>query len=75
MTYITVPYSEVTPAMVEACSETSLATLRHSVGGVDRVVLKCADVVPSSLSGYPLFTHAQILAEMSKSDWKEPDQS
>jgi len=75
-TYYIVPFADVTPAMVDTCLEVSVDMLRHSIAGEDRVVLKTGEgaEVPPILSGYPVFTHAAILAEMQTTDWTDPNE-
>jgi len=40
VTYIIVPFKDVTKEMIDYCAETSLDTLRHTVSGEDLVTLK-----------------------------------
>jgi len=40
VTYIIVPFASVTKEMVENAAETSMDTLRHTVSGEDKVILK-----------------------------------
>jgi len=61
--------------MIDDSHESSFATLRHSIDGVDSVVLKWDGATPASLSSYSTYTHAQILAEMATSTWTDVEQS
>ena len=68
-----VPFSNVTSGMMGAAMESSFDTLRHSVKGADRVVLKYEGEKPSVFDGIATHTHAEILAIMSGPDWTSPD--
>ena len=70
---MTVPFSTVTSGMMEAAMESSFDTLRHSVQGVDRVVLKYEGEKPSVFDGIATHTHAETLEIMSGPDWTSPD--
>ena len=70
---MTVPFSTVTSGMMDAAMESSFDTLRHSVQGADRVVLKYEGEKPSVFDGIATHTHAEILAIMSGPDWTSPD--
>ena len=73
--YVIVPFSEVTQQMINDCHQSSFDTLRHSISGVDRVILKWCGDTPSSLSGYVQYTHSQILAEINGPDWTDIESS
>ena len=68
-----IPFSNVTEEMVNAAIQTSFDTLRHSVHGTDRVVLKYEGSKPSVFDGIDTHTHAEILEIMSGPDWSEPN--
>ncbi len=70
---MTIPFSNVTEEMMEQVIESSLDTLRHSVKGVARVVLKYEGEKPSVFEGITTHTHEEILAIMSGPDWTAPD--
>lgn len=70
-TYVIVPNDELTQQMIDDCKETSIDTLRHSMQGVDRVILKWEGSTPSSLTGYDQYNHSEILVEVAKSEWIE----
>ena len=70
---MTVPFSTVTSGMMEAAMESSFDTLRHSVQGTDRVVLKYEGEKPSVFDGIDTHTHAETLEIMSGPDWTPPD--
>jgi len=68
-----IPFSTVTEEMIEAAMESSLETLRHSVKGADRVVLKYEGEKPSVFDGIATHPHAETLEIMSGPDWTAPD--
>jgi hypothetical protein len=47
MTYVIVNNADVTQQMVDDCVQTSVSTLRHSISGADRVILKYNGTQPS----------------------------
>ena len=71
--YLTIPFSNVTEEMMEVVIESSSDTLRHSVKGADRVVLKYEGERPAVFNGITTYTHAEILEIMSGPDWTPPD--
>ena len=71
--YMTLPFSNVTSGMMEVAMESSFDTLRHSVQGADRVVLKYEGEKPSVFDGITTYTHAETLEIMSGPDWTPPD--
>ena len=73
--YVIVPFVEVTQEMIDACAETSFDTLRHSVQGVDRVVLKWIGAMPAVMSGYTQYSYNEILIEMAKDEWNYTESS
>ena len=68
-----VPFSNVTEDMMDTAMESSFDTLRHSVQGADRVVLKYEGERPSVFDGIDTHTHSEILTIMSGPDWTAPD--
>ena len=70
---MTVPFPTVTSGMIDAAMESSFDTLRHSVQGADRVVLKYEGERPSVFDGIDTHTHSEILTIMSGPDWTAPD--
>ena len=66
-------YADVTDEMIANAVETSLNTLRHSISGTDRVILKYEGAKPSCFRGINTYTHSQILTELQGSDWKAVD--
>ena len=70
--YMTIPFSEVSEEMVGAAVESSFDTLRHSVLGTDRVVLKYEGSTPPVFDGIETYTHSEILTIMSGPGWTTP---
>jgi len=70
---MTIPFSTVTSGMMEAAMESSFDTLRHSVQGTDRVVLKYEGEKPSVFDGIDTHTHSETLVIMSGPDWTSPE--
>ena len=73
--YVIVPFADVVQQMINDSSETEFSTLRHSIEGVDSVVLKWEGSTPASLSSYDQYTHDEILDEMATSTWTDIEQS
>ena len=70
--YMNVPFPTVTSGMIDAAMESCFDTLRHSVQGADRVVLKYEGERPSVFDGIDTHTHSEILTIMSGPDWTAP---
>ncbi len=68
-----IPFSNVTEEMIGAAIESSSDSLRHSVKGADRVVLKYEGEKPSVFDGIATHTHAETLEIMSGPDWTAPN--
>jgi len=64
-----IPYGEVTDEMIDNARETNRDTLRHSVQGEDRVILKYSGADPECFSGYTKLTHTEIRAIIQGEDW------
>ena len=69
--YMVVASADVTDEMVSGAQETSRDTLRHSVQGVDRVILKYDPMLghPAVFDGSPKYSHPDILAILAGEDW------
>lgn len=68
-TYIIVPFADVTEEIIELVVESNINSLRHSVKGDDKVVLKYEGETPALLASYTAYTHEEILAEMATDTW------
>lgn len=67
-------YSEVTDEMVSSAQETSRDTLRHSLSGSDRVILKYNPTqgTPSVFDGATTYDQNEMLTILTGSDWAVP---
>ena len=75
-TYVFAPTSLADKQVVDDCVETSVDTLRHSIAGPDRVVLKVAEghTMPPPLGSLQTYTYTEALAILAGSDWT-PEES
>lgn len=75
MNYVIAFFEDVTSAMIDDCVETSIDTLRHSVAGEDKVVLKYIGSDPAWVStlGLIKYTEAEIREELATSTWVDED--
>ena len=71
--YVIVNNSAVTDEMISAAIQTSRSTLRHTVTGTDKVILKWDGDTPSVFDGMTTYNHSQILTELATSSWTEDD--
>lgn len=71
MKYVIVNFEDVTQAMIDDCQQNSFDTLRHSIAGTDRVVLKFTGDDPAWVAslGLTTKTHSEILSDLSGTDW------
>jgi hypothetical protein len=68
-----IPYADVTDEMIENAQETSIETLRHSIKGTDRVILKYEGSKPRCFYGIDTYSHSEILLELQKEEWTDED--
>jgi len=68
-TYTILPFIEVTDEIMDLVVESNINSLRHSIKGIDRVVLKYEGETPVELEDYAPYTHEEILVEMATADW------
>jgi len=68
-TYTILPFIEVTDEIMDLVVESNINSLRHSIKGIDRVVLKYEGETPVELEDYAPYTHEEILAEMATDTW------
>ena len=70
--YVIANFADVTQGMIDDCVQESFDTLRHSVQGTDRVILKYNGADPAWVASLSLtkYDHAGILAEINgNADW------
>jgi len=72
--WVIVNNSNVTDEMISSAIQTSRSTLRHTVTGTDKVILKWDGDTPSVFDGMDTYTHSEILTELAKSTWTRPDE-
>ena len=70
--FIIINYENVTDEMINNSNEISRDVLRHSVSGVDRVILKWDGDTPEVFDGMETLNHSEIRTELSKNIWTEP---
>ena len=67
--WVIVNNSNVNNEMISSSLETSIDTLRHTVTGTDKVILKWDGDTPSCFDGMTTYNHSEILTELAKSTW------
>ena len=67
--WVIVNNSAVTDEMISSAIQTSRSTLRHTVTGTDKVILKWDGSTPSVFDGMTTYNHSQIRTELAKSAW------
>ena len=72
--WVIVNNSNVTDEMISSAIQTSRSTLRHTVTGTDKVILKWDGDTPSVFDGMDTYTHSEILTELAKSTWTRSDE-
>ena len=72
--YMIFNYASVTDEMIEASSESNRNTLRHSVSGTDKVILKYdpSNGTPSVFESETTYTQDEILTTLGTSTWSKP---
>ena len=58
--------------LISNAIQTSSATLRKTLDG-NKAILKWNGDTPSVFDGMDTYTHSEILTELAKSTWTEPD--
>ena len=67
--WVIVNNSNVTDEMISSAIQTSRATLRHTVTGTDKVILKWDGDTPEVFDGMTTLNHSEILTELAKPTW------
>ena len=70
--YVILDASEVVNVNFDQVLETSANTLSYSVDS-SKFLVKFEGDTPSFLIGEPQYTHAEILEELSGTEWSDPD--
>ena len=71
--WVIVNNSAVTDEMISAAIQTSRDTLRHTISGTDKVILKWDGDTPSVFNGMTTYNHSQIITELAKNTWTEDE--
>ena len=69
--YVTPDFTDVTQSMIDDCHESSFSSLRHTVQGTDKVLLKYSGNDPDWVASLELtkYTHSEILTILAGDDW------
>ena len=71
--WVIVNNSAVTDEMISSALQTSRDTLRHTVTGTDKVILKWDGNTPSVFDGMTTLNHSEIRTELAKNTWTRPE--
>ena len=71
--WVIVNVSDITDEMIRSAIQTSTSTLRKSLDG-SKAILKWEGNTPSCFDGMDTYSHSEILAELSGSDWTDDGQ-
>lgn len=71
--WVIVNVLDITDEMISSAIQTSNDTLRKNLVG-DSAILKWDGDTPSVFDGMTTYTHSEILTELAKSTWTEPDE-
>ena len=66
--WVIVNFTDVTDEMIVSAIQTSRDTLRHTISGTDKVVLKWDGSTPSVFSSMTAYNHSEILAILNDTD-------
>tara|TARA_R100001530_G_scaffold85129_2_gene59320 strand:- start:1435 stop:1674 length:240 start_codon:yes stop_codon:yes gene_type:complete len=72
--WVIVNYSNVTDEMIDNCNERNRNVLRHTIQGIDKVILKWDGNTPSCFEGMTTYSHSEILEELASPDWSEDEE-
>ena len=67
--WVIVNNSNVTDEMIASSIQTSRDTLRHTITGTNKVILKWDGDTPEIFDGMTTYNHSEILTELAKSTW------
>ena len=70
--WVIVSVSAITDEMISSAIQTSASTLRKTLDN-SKAILKWDGDTPSVFDGMATFSHSEILTELAKSAWSEPD--
>ena len=66
--WVIVDFIDVTDEMIEGAFQSSRDTLKHTISGTDKVILKWDGNTPSVFSGMTTYNHSEILAILNDTD-------
>ena len=70
--WVIINVSDITDEIMDNAIQTSRDTLRKSLDN-SKAILKWDGDTPSCFDGMTIYTHSEILDELKKSDWSEPE--
>ena len=70
--WVIVNVSAITDEMISSAIQTSASTLRKSVDGT-KAIFKWDGDTPSVFDGMTTYSHSEILTELAKTAWSDPD--
>ena len=70
--WVIVNVSDITDEMIDSAIQSSMDTLRKTLDG-SKAILKFDGDTPSCFDELTTYNHAEILAELKKSDWTEEE--
>ena len=70
--WVIVNVSAITDEMISSAIQSSMETLRKTLDN-SKAILKWDGDTPSVFDGMATFSHSEILTELAKPDWSDPD--
>ena len=70
--WIIINVSDITDEMIAKAIQTSSSTLKKTLDGT-KAILKWDGDTPDVFDGMTTYNHSEILTELAKSTWSEPD--
>jgi len=70
--WVIVNVSAITDDMITSAIQTSTSTLRKTLDG-NKAILKWDGDTPTVFDGMDTFSHSEILTELAKAEWSDPD--
>ena len=68
--WVIVNVSDITEEMILNAMQTSMNTLRKTLNG-SKAILKWEGDTPDCFNGMTIYSHSEILEELSSSDWTD----
>ena len=70
--WVIVNVTDITDDMITSAIQTSATTLRKTLDGT-KAILKWEGDTPSVFDGMTTYSHSEILTELAKVAWSDPD--